>query len=154
MKVTNTALLLVAATTTFQGSGAFVVQQPNSRVPAAARNHDPTTVPSSTELNMGLRSFFSRNKKQTKSTAEPDISKEEVRALFSLWNNALATGDSRLVSSRYAEEAVLLPTVSDTPRTDKAAITDYFDNFLLKQPQGEILDGDIRIGNGWAQDAG
>jgi hypothetical protein len=38
---------------------------------------------SSTELNMGLRSFFSRNKKGiTKSNASADISKDEVRALF------------------------------------------------------------------------
>ena len=97
------------------------------------------------ESNMGFRAL---------STAGSDITKEEVRALFSLWNNALATGDSSTVAARYASESVFLPTVSDTPRTDKAAITDYFDNFLLKQPQGEILDGEIRIGNGWAQDAG
>jgi len=73
-----------------------------------------------------------------------------------LWNNALATGDSRLVASRYATKsgAVLLPTVSDTPRTDFGSIKDYFDAFLKKQPQGEILEGNIRIGNGWAQDAG
>jgi hypothetical protein len=85
-----------------------------------------------------------------------DITPKQVRALFSLWNNALATGDSRLVASRYATKsgAVLLPTVSDTPRTDFASIKDYFDGFLKKQPQGEILDGNIRIGDGWAQDAG
>jgi hypothetical protein len=39
------------------------------------------------------------------------ISKEEVRALFGLWNDALATGDSRVVASRYAQGATLLPTV-------------------------------------------
>jgi len=85
-----------------------------------------------------------------------DISPKQVRALFSLWNNALATGDSRLVASRYATKsgAVLLPTVSDIPRTDYAGIKDYFDAFLKKQPQGEILEGNIRIGEGWAQDAG
>ena len=38
---------------------------------------------SSTELNMGLRSFFSRNKKGiAKSTASAEISTDEVRALF------------------------------------------------------------------------
>jgi hypothetical protein len=42
-----------------------------------------TAPSSSTELNMGLRSFFSRNKKEiTKSNASADISKDEVRALF------------------------------------------------------------------------
>ena len=90
----------------------------------------------------------------TTSGAAKDITESEVRALFSLWNNALATGDSRIVAKRYAKESILLPTVSDTPRTDFASIKDYFDSFLLKQPQGKILEGDIRIGDGWAQDAG
>eukprot|EP00567_Pseudictyota_dubia_P003307 CAMPEP_0197432198 /NCGR_PEP_ID=MMETSP1175-20131217/293_1 /TAXON_ID=1003142 /ORGANISM="Triceratium dubium, Strain CCMP147" /LENGTH=271 /DNA_ID=CAMNT_0042960209 /DNA_START=24 /DNA_END=836 /DNA_ORIENTATION=- len=94
------------------------------------------------------------NKSDSSSTRAKDISPEEVRALFSLWNNALATKDSRIVAKRYAKESILLPTVSDTPRTDYASIKDYFDSFLLKEPQGKILEGDIRIGNGWAQDAG
>eukprot|EP00957_Ditylum_brightwellii_P034462 2613942-Ditylum_brightwellii.AAC.1 len=90
----------------------------------------------------------------TKSKVKNDISEAGVRALFSLWNNALATGDSRVVAKRYADQAILLPTVSDKPRTDFASIKDYFDAFLLKKPKGEILEGDIRIGDGWAQDAG
>ena len=48
----------------------------------------------------------------------------------------------------------MLPTVSDTSRTDSAGIKDYFDAFLQKEPQGKILEGDICIGDGWAQDAG
>ncbi|GMH43740.1 hypothetical protein BSKO_11674 [Bryopsis sp. KO-2023] len=83
-----------------------------------------------------------------------DITEEEVRSLFSVWNNALATGDSGIVANCYAKDAVLLPTVSDVPRTDHAGIKDYFDNFLQKKPQGKILEGTIKIGNGWAQDCG
>eukprot|EP00586_Coscinodiscus_wailesii_P002762 CAMPEP_0172477382 /NCGR_PEP_ID=MMETSP1066-20121228/471_1 /TAXON_ID=671091 /ORGANISM="Coscinodiscus wailesii, Strain CCMP2513" /LENGTH=210 /DNA_ID=CAMNT_0013235821 /DNA_START=84 /DNA_END=712 /DNA_ORIENTATION=- len=82
------------------------------------------------------------------------ISEEEVRSLFSLWNNALATGDSRIVASRYASECCLLPTVSDTPRTDFDSVKDYFDAFLLKKPQGKIIEGYIKIGDGWASDTG
>jgi hypothetical protein len=41
-----------------------------------------------------------------------DITPEQVRNLFGLWNDALATGDSRIVASRYAPGATLLPTVS------------------------------------------
>jgi uncharacterized protein (TIGR02246 family) len=110
-------------------------------------------IQSSTELNMGLRSFI-RGKLVGSSEGGQPITEEEVRSLFYLWNDSLATGDSRLVAKRYAEEPVLLPTVSDTPRTDYALIKDYFDAFLLKKPQGEIVDGNIRIGNNWAQDAG
>ena len=58
------------------------------------------------------------------------ISEGQVRALFYLWNDALATGDSRIVAKRYSSEPLLLPTVSDTPRTDYDSIKSYFDNFL------------------------
>merc|ERR1719343_1309387 len=89
-----------------------------------------------------------------KASASAKINEEEVRALFSLWNNALATGDSRIVASRYAESPVLLPTVSDKPRTDFETVKDYFDAFLLKAPQGKILEGYIKIGENWASDTG
>merc|ERR1712157_515273 len=88
------------------------------------------------------------------SKADRVTTEKEIRALFYLWNDALATGNSKLVASRYASDPVLLPTVSDTPRTDFSSIQDYFDAFLLKKPQGEILEGYIKIGDGWAQDAG
>ena len=144
-------IVAAAAVATFDASGVTAFAPTN---PSVSRMATSAVAPatSATELNMGLRSFFSRSKKVTKS----DISEDEVRALFSLWNNALATGDSRLVASRYATKSgsVLLPTVSDTPRTDFNSIKDYFDAFLLKEPQGVILEGDIRIGEGWAQDAG
>ena len=82
------------------------------------------------------------------------ITEKEVRALFSLWNSALATGDSRIVANRYTKSPVLLPTVSDTPRTNFESVKDYFDAFLLKEPQGKILEGYINIGDGWASDTG
>merc|ERR1719384_1310934 len=86
-------------------------------------------------------------------TAEP-ITEKEVRSLFGLWNDALATKDPEKVAARYSKEGVLLPTVSDIARTDNAGIVDYFTNFLKLEPQGEILDGNIIIGTNWAQDAG
>lgn len=101
-------------------------------------------------LDTGLN-LFGFGKKD--STAEP-ITEAQVRDLFSVWNNALASGDSRLVAKRYAKDGVLLPTVSDVPRTDFNLIKDYFDAFLLKKPQGKIVDGHIKIGHNWAQDAG
>ena len=66
----------------------------------------------------------------TKPTA---ISKEEVKNLFQLWNSALATEDPDAVAKRYSSNAVLLPTVSDVPRTDYALIKDYFVGFLKKK---------------------
>jgi uncharacterized protein (TIGR02246 family) len=86
-------------------------------------------------------------------TAQP-ITESEVRSLFGLWNSALATKDPIKVASRYSKQAVLLPTVSDIPRTDFPMIVDYFRNFLKLEPQGTIESGDIIIGTNWAQDAG
>lgn len=82
------------------------------------------------------------------------ISVDQVRNLFHLWNDALDTLDSDCVAQRYAKNAVLLPTVSDTPRTDYASIKDYFDNFLKLKPQGEILESFVTVGDGWCKDVG
>ena len=62
--------------------------------------------------------------------------------------------DSDTVAKRYAKKGVLLPTVSDTPRTDYATIKDYFDNFLKMKPQGVILESHATIGVNWCQDVG
>mmetsp|Transcript_69107 Transcript_69107/g.102716 ORF Transcript_69107/g.102716 Transcript_69107/m.102716 type:complete len:334 (-) Transcript_69107:105-1106(-) len=150
MKLSAIALLAAVASV-----DAFAFNGANNQISTARTFGAPSTFTvsrnaeeSSTALNGWRQKIFG------KSEAKSDISESEVRALFSLWNSALATGDSRIVAKRYADQAVLLPTVSDTPRTDFASIKDYFDAFLLKEPQGTILEGDIRIGDGWAQDAG
>merc|ERR1712127_552771 len=62
--------------------------------------------------------------------------------------------DADAVAKRYASKAVLLPTVSDVPRTDYALIKDYFVSFLQKKPQGEILESNVTIGHNWCQDVG
>ena len=82
------------------------------------------------------------------------IKKEEVQNLFHLWNDALATGDSSLVASRYAKKGVLLPTVSDIPRADFSSIKNYFDAFLKMEPQGVIMESFVTIGTNWCQDVG
>jgi uncharacterized protein (TIGR02246 family) len=82
------------------------------------------------------------------------LSDAAVRDLFQLWNNALATGDPNTVASRYSKNAILLPTVSDTPRMTKEQITDYFVNFLKMKPQGVITQGVTVSGEDWCKDAG
>lgn len=82
------------------------------------------------------------------------ITESEVRGLFNLWNNALATGDPQQVAARYSKDAVLLPTLSDSARYTNERIADYFVGFLKKKPKGEILEGNVKIGPNWAQDAG
>lgn len=112
-------------------------------------------VDSSTSLNMGLLSAFRKKKSESPVIIEvEDINEEQVRALFFLWNEALQTKDSAIVAKRYSKNAVLLPTVSDIPRTSYESIKNYFDNFLKNKPSGKIVDGKIVIGVNWAQDAG
>jgi uncharacterized protein (TIGR02246 family) len=110
---------------------------------------------SSTSLNMGLLSAFRKKKSESPVVVEvEDINEEQVRAMFFLWNEALQTKDSAIVAKRYSKNAVLLPTVSDIPRTTYDSIKDYFDSFLKNKPSGKIIDGKILIGVNWAQDAG
>jgi hypothetical protein len=79
------------------------------------------------------------------------ITDDEVRGLFHLWNDALATLDPKAVATRYAKKGVLLPTVSDTPRTNFAEIEDYFINFLKLKPQGKIVESYVTKGTNWCQ---
>ena len=71
-----------------------------------------TKVPAAAFSTMG-------NSAPSAPAAKSDITETEVRALFELWNQALATGDSRIVADRYIKKPMLLPTVSDKPRTGK-----------------------------------
>ncbi|MFH8657264.1 SgcJ/EcaC family oxidoreductase [Streptomyces afghaniensis] len=81
--------------------------------------------------------------------------KAQVLGLFDQWNAALQTGDPRKVADLYAKDAVLLPTVSNNVRTDRAEIVDYFEHFLQNKPAGtkvesvvNVLDRDTAIDTG------
>ena len=82
------------------------------------------------------------------------MTESQVRGLFNLWNDALATLDSAKVADRYCKNAVLLPTLSDIPRDTRELLIDYFNTLLIKKPRAKILSGHIMIGQGWAQDVG
>jgi uncharacterized protein (TIGR02246 family) len=68
-----------------------------------------------------------------------------VIALFNDWNDALATGDPDVVTQMYADNAVLLPTVSNKVRHNHSEIRDYFVAFLAKKPQGVITESNARV---------
>jgi len=55
----------------------------------------------------------------------------------------------------YADDAVLLPTISDKIRTNPAEIVDYFERFLLNKPVrkkittiADVLDANSALGTG------
>lgn len=82
------------------------------------------------------------------------ISQSDVQLLFERWNKALLSQDPEQVARLYSRDAVLLPTLSDEPRTDHDSIVDYFSHFLQKRPHGEISQREILIGCNMLQDTG
>lgn len=80
--------------------------------------------------------------------------KKLAEELFIKWNDALQTGNAKAVAALYAEDAVLLPTVSNLPRTTPAEIEDYFNHFLEKKPYGIIKQRNIKKGCNKVTDAG
>lgn len=82
------------------------------------------------------------------------ITEEEVAALFERWNDSLATGDAEEVADNYAEESILLPTVSNTPRLDREGKVDYFEHWLPHKPQGVVNERFVAIDCDTVVDAG
>lgn len=79
----------------------------------------------------------------------------QITGLFDNWNKALQTGDPEKVADLYATDAVLLPTVSNKIRTNRAEIVDYFEHFLQNKPVGkkietivDVLDKDSALDTG------
>ena len=117
-------------------------------------------------VSLVILSACTYNTELTKTKAAPAVTvgvasgtcvtatEEAVADLFRKWNLSLATLDSSKVAALYWPGGVLLPTVSNIPRTDTAAITDYFDHFLQKFPRGKILTRTIYRDCGVALDMG
>ncbi|MFB6720904.1 SgcJ/EcaC family oxidoreductase [Kribbella sp. NPDC056345] len=76
-------------------------------------------------------------------TAKPTT--QEIAALFDQWNTALK-GDAQGVADLYADNGVLLPTLSPVVRTNREQIKEYFvEDFLPKKPTGTITESHVRI---------
>jgi len=73
------------------------------------------------------------------------MNKNEIIARFDEWNNALKTRDPKKVAALYAEDGILLPTVSNKVRHNPEEIEDYFVHFLAKVPEGKIDESNVRI---------
>jgi uncharacterized protein (TIGR02246 family) len=83
----------------------------------------------------------------TPSTDQAAITDGQVQDLFDEWNDALTTLDANEVADRYAPDAVLVPTLSNQVRPDRAGIVDYFEHFLEDKPQGTILESHVKLLN-------
>ena len=93
MKFTTAATLLSLLATTSAFAPSTTTLQRTISPQVAIR---PTT-----ELN--LFGFGKAKKFNKAAKIDGEITPKEVRALFELWNAALATGDSRIVASRYTK---------------------------------------------------
>lgn len=82
------------------------------------------------------------------------ISERKIAALFDRWNESLETLDPHKVAANYAEDAILLPTVSNQPKLTQAEREEYFEQFLLDEPSGKIDLRRIYLGCNVAVDAG
>jgi uncharacterized protein (TIGR02246 family) len=74
------------------------------------------------------------------------VTEAQVEAQFDRFNQAWATRNPDTVTKLFSRGAVLLPTVSNTPRTDHAGIRDYFVGFLKAAPVGSIDSSNVRLG--------
>lgn len=71
---------------------------------------------------------------------------EEVRALFDVWNAALATKDAEQVTALYAPDAVLLPTLDADVKDSPDEIEGYFeDSFLPRSPRGVVTESHVDV---------
>lgn len=63
-----------------------------------------------------------------------------VDSLFQHWADLVHAGDPEAVADLYAADALLLPTLSASPRQSHAAIADYFSGFAARHPQAEVVE--------------
>jgi len=87
-------------------------------------------------------------------SAAPTITETDVLKLFNQWNTSLQTKDPNKVAENYAPNGILLPTVSNKIRHNRAEIADYFKHFLESNPRGEITEHNIHIFNNLAINSG
>ncbi|MFF7488726.1 SgcJ/EcaC family oxidoreductase [Streptomyces luteogriseus] len=103
-----------------------------------------TAVLAAGTLAVGTGAAGADSRGQGEKQARP-VTKTQVLGLFDRWNAALQTGDPKKVADLYAKDAVLLPTVSNQVRTDRAGIVDYFEHFLQNKPVGTKVESVVNV---------
>ncbi len=80
-----------------------------------------------------------------KSMACQAVTPAQVEAQFPAFNAAWATKNPDTVTKLFTRDAVLLATVSNTPRTTPEGVRDYFVSFLKNSPQATINSSTVKI---------
>lgn len=92
--------------------------------------------------------------KQRQAVLPPTVTEEQVRGWFEEWNNAMATGDPKVVADRYVPSAVMLPTISDKPRTTPQEILEFYQLFLWSRPRARALQSYVTVSTHYCKDVG
>jgi len=79
---------------------------------------------------------------------------QEISRLFEKWNQELKSGRPKSIVQLYAEDSILLPTLSNKLRFSSTEKEDYFMHFMENSPSGKIEKRFIDIGCNTALDAG
>ncbi|MGH1543107.1 MAG: SgcJ/EcaC family oxidoreductase [Arenicella sp.] len=69
----------------------------------------------------------------------------DILHLFDEWNRALLTRDPKKIAALYDDKSILLPTISNKVRHNRAEIEEYFVRFLANAPEGKIEEANVRI---------
>ena len=90
----------------------------------------------------------------TRSSEEKERVMSQLKLIIRpMYSSPPIHGSSIFPLTIYGKNSALLPTLSSyVARTDFEGIKDYFVGFLSKKPVGKILEGEIYVGNNWAQD--
>jgi uncharacterized protein (TIGR02246 family) len=75
----------------------------------------------------------------------PKATSAAVEAQFERFNAAWATKNPDTVTALFTKEPVLLPTISNKPRTTPAEVRDYFVTFLKGSPSARIDSSTVEI---------
>ncbi len=78
----------------------------------------------------------------------------QLDAQFAKFNAAWATRNPDAVTALFDDDAVLLATLANQPRTDPGGVRDYFVKFLKNSPVGRIDTSTVKSGCNWALRAG
>lgn len=82
---------------------------------------------------------------QPRSPTLPD--RREIAALIIQWNRSLSTLDPNQVARLYAENAILIPTLSAQICTSRQQIKEYFSRFLREKPVSHVHSQTIYLFN-------
>lgn len=91
---------------------------------------------------------------QAKTQSCEPISKEQVEALFTKFNEAWATKNPETVTALFTKEPLLLATLSNRPRNNPAEVKDYFEHFLQNSPVARLDTSKVEIDCHTAVNAG